>query len=288
MTRQKIILACILTIVFGGAALISLPVGEAQEMRASQTQPAAQTPTREEQTPNDEKQDFDVRLADLIRRGATMEEIAKLKEPAAKTPDEAVRALKTGNSRFFGGTARRPELNANQRRAQILSQTPFAAVLGCSDSRVPIELVYDQGLGDIFAIRIAGNVIEPGTAGSLEYAILHLKSHVLVVMGHEGCGAVKAAMLPAQVRAREPENVRFLLDRIVPSISNLPAIRDEKARVREAVIANVRRQVAELKRNPVVQAAIKRGQITVIGAYYEITSGAVDFLETEEELRLEE
>jgi len=225
-------------------------------------------------------------LIELIKRGATMEEIARLRDPVAKTPAEAIRALKAGNARFFGGTARRPELSAAERRAQILSQTPFAVVLSCSDSRVPTELVYDQGLGSLFVTRVAGNVIEPGTSGSIEYAVEHLKSHVVVVMGHEGCGAISAAMLSDAERAREAEHVRFLLDKIVPALRGLPAIRDRKARMREAVIANVRQQVNTLKQNQVIRAAVGRNQIAVIGAYYEITSGAVDFLETDEELRI--
>lgn len=215
-----------------------------------------------------------------------MEDIAKLKEPQAKTPQEAIRALKIGNSRFFGGTARRPDLSANERRAQILQQTPFAVILGCSDSRVPIELVYDQGLGDIFSVRVAGQVVDPGTAGSFEYAIAHLKTKLLVVMGHEGCGAVQAAMLtPAQL-AGEPENVRYLLQKITPSVSSIPQIRDARARMREAVIANVRAQVALAKENPTVKAAVAKNELAVIGAFYEISSGQVDFLETEEELRV--
>ncbi len=297
MTRYRIMLACILTTAFGGALLVNLPTGEAQEAQTQQAtgqlagqQPMPQTPSATQPGAQslEDSLSVDARLSDLIRRGATMEEIARLKEPSARNPVEAVRALKTGNSRFFGGVARRPELNANQRRAQILAQTPFAAVLGCSDSRVPIELVYDQGLGDMFVIRVIGNVVAPSTAGSLEYAVNHLKSHVVVVMGHEGCGAVKAAMLPAAERRKESENVQQMLNQIVPSVIALPEIRDEKARMREAVVANVRRQVAELKRNPVMQAAIRRNQITIIGAYYEITSGAVDFLETDEELRVGE
>ncbi len=229
---------------------------------------------------------FDPRLDDAIRRGATMEEIAKLKEPAAKTPQEAIIALKSGNSRFFGGMARRPEMSANERRAQILQQTPFAVVLGCSDSRVPIEIVYDQGLGDIFAVRVAGQVVEPATAGSVEYAVKHLKSKVLVVMGHEGCGAVKAAMLTPEELKGEPEHVQYLLNQITPAVTQIGKIRDPKAKMREAVMANVRRQVALAKENPVVKAAIAKNELAVVGAYYEISSGQVDFLETDEELRL--
>ncbi len=228
----------------------------------------------------------DLKLREALVKGATMEEIAKLKEPRAKNPQEAMHELKSGNSRFFGGQARRPEISANERRAQILQQTPFAAVLGCSDSRVPIELVYDQGLGDIFAVRVAGQIMEPGTAGSIEYAVKHLKTKVVVVMGHEGCGAVKAAMLPAAVQDAEPENVQYLLKQISPALVDLPKIRDEKAKMREAVLANVRQQVALVKENPVVKSALAKKDLTVVGAFYEISSGQVDFLETEEELRL--
>ncbi len=229
----------------------------------------------------------DEQLIQLIKNGVTMEEIAALKNPIAATPQEAVRLLKAGNARFFSGQARRPEVSAQERRAQILGQTPFAVVLGCSDSRVPIEVVLDQGLGDIFVIRVAGNIVESSTLGSIEYAVEHLKSKVVVVMGHEGCGAVKAAMLSAGQRSAEPKNVQYLLDRIVPAVSNLPEIRDTKARMREAVIANVRRQVFHLKQNPVIQQAVKQNRITVIGAFYEITSGIVDFMETDEELRID-
>lgn len=228
----------------------------------------------------------DERIQDLVRRGATMEEIAKLRDPIARNPQEALRELKTGNSRFFSGVARRPELSAAERRSQILSQTPFATILSCSDSRVPTEIVFDQGLGSLFIARVAGNIIDTGTAGSIEYSIEHLKVKLVVVMGHEGCGAVKAALLPEADRNREAANVRALLNQIEPAVRNLPKIRDEKAKTREAVISNVRLQVNNLKQNSTIQAGIKRGQIGVVGAYYEITSGAVDFLETDEELRL--
>ena len=228
----------------------------------------------------------DQRIADAVKRGATMEEIAKLREPVAKNPAEAIRALKTGNSRFFSGAARRPERSAAERRSQILAQTPFAVVLSCSDSRVPTEIVFDQGLGDLFITRVAGNIVESATLGSIEYGIGHLKSHVVIVLGHEGCGAVKAALLPPEVRALETENIQALLNSIVPAVSKIPKIRDEKAKLREAVIANVRLQVQNLKRVKFVQDAIASGKIAVIGAFYEITSGAVDFFETDEDLRV--
>lgn len=229
---------------------------------------------------------LDPRIADAIRGGATMEEIAKLREPVVRTPEEALRMLKVGNSRFFGGQARRPELSAAERRAQILGQSPFAVILGCSDSRVPIEIVFDQSLGSLFITRVAGNIVETATVGSIEYAVEHLDTRLVVVMGHEGCGAVKAALLPEADRARETPAIQALLNQIAPSIANLPQIRDEKAKMREAVVANVRQQVAELSREPAISRAIAAKRIALVGAYYEITSGAVDFLETAADLRL--
>ena len=105
-------------------------------------------------------------------------------------------------------------------------------------------------------------------------------------MGHEGCGAVKAAMLTPDELKGEPENVRYLLDKIASSVTDLPKIRDPKAKMREAVMANVRKQVAIAKENPVVKEAVAKNQLAVVGAFYEISSGQVDFLETDEELRL--
>ncbi|CAN5223890.1 carbonic anhydrase [soil metagenome] len=277
--KTPLLLASLLTV-----SLFLLPLHHAQAQTQKSSAKASPSPAAAEQT--EDTTEFDLKLREAIIKGASMEEIAKLKEPAAKTPQEAVRALKMGNSRFFGGTARRPEMDANERRSQILGQTPFAVVLGCSDSRVPIELVYDQGLGDIFAVRVAGHVVDPGTIGSVEYAVKHLKTKVLVVMGHEGCGAVKAAMLPAADIKAEPENVRYLVGKIAPSVANIPAIRDSKARMREAVIANVRQQVALAKENPVIKEAVAKNQLAVVGAFYEISSGQVDFLETDEELRV--
>jgi carbonic anhydrase len=218
-------------------------------------------------------------ITELIKRGATMEQIASLKDPTANTPEEALNALKAGNARFYSGTPQRQNLSVNERRAQIIAQTPFAVVLGCADSRVPVEIIFDQGPGDIFGIRVAGNVVEPGTLGSIEYAVRHLKVHLIVILGHEGCGAVAAAMQDKEQRDAQPENVRFLLDRITPSVANMPPIRDAKARMREALVANVLHQKSVLLSNPVAHEAIERGQIEVVGAIYEIGSGAVDFLE---------
>jgi carbonic anhydrase len=230
----------------------------------------------------------DLELGRVFKTNLSMREVAQLKAPTIKTAEEAILALKIGNARFFGAQRLPSEFSAIDRRAQILTQTPFAVVLGCSDSRVPTEIIYDQQAGDLFVIRIAGNVVEAGTLGSIEYAINHLKTRVVVVMGHEGCGAVQAAMQDEAERSFESQYIQFLIDRIVPSVSKLPRIRDSKARMREAVIANVRMQVHQLKQNPVVLEAMQKKEIAVIGAYYEISSGAVDFFETEAELSIDD
>jgi carbonic anhydrase len=128
--------------------------------------------------------------------------------------------------------------------------------------------------------------VDPGTIGSVEYAVKHLKTKVLVIMGHEGCGAVAAAMLPESDVKGEPENVQYLIGKIAPAVANIPKIRDPKARMREAVMANIRQQVAAAKENPVIKEAVAKNQLTVVGAFYEISSGQVDFLETDEELRV--
>ncbi|HEX8464819.1 MAG TPA: carbonic anhydrase [Abditibacterium sp.] len=218
-------------------------------------------------------------IAELLTRGASMEQVARLKDPTAKTPEEALQRLKDGNSRFYTETSQPSSVPANARRSQIMSQTPFAVVLGCADSRVPVEIVFDQGPGDIFSIRVAGNVVEPGTLGSAQYAVNHLKVHLIVVLGHEGCGAVAAAMLSPEARSAEAPEIQFLLDKVEPSVRDMPTIRDNKARMREAVISNVRHQKTILESDPVMAKAIASGQIQIVGAFYEIGSGAVDFLE---------
>ncbi|RTR30255.1 carbonic anhydrase [Deinococcus radiophilus] len=224
-------------------------------------------------------------LLRAVRRGASMEDIAELRPNKVSSPNEALGALEDGNARFFSGQARRPEMSANERRAQIIGQTPFAAILACSDSRVPVELVFDQGLGDLFVVRVAGNVVGETGLGTLEYAIRHLKVHLVMVMGHEGCGAVGAAMSPQAEIDQEPEHLRRLICSIQPSVADLPLIRDKKARMREAVISNVRHQVQRLREQPVVREAEQSGRIRVVGGFYEIGSGAVDFFTEEDELR---
>jgi carbonic anhydrase len=221
-----------------------------------------------------------------LRNGYSMEEAMehasdKAQQAQARTPRTVLLDLQRGNARFFTGISSRPEKSAFERRALISQQFPAAAILGCSDSRVPIELVFDQGLGDLFVIRVAGNCLDTATTGSLEYATNHLKVKVLVVMGHSGCGAVKAAQLPAKDLDGEPEDLRNLLKGIKTGLDaeKLGHISDPRACDREAVSSNVKAQVARLVANPAVSPAVKSGELLVVGAFYDMASGIVDFYE---------
>ncbi len=226
------------------------------------------------------------KLNDLLPKSPTLAEVSKLVKSRVKTPREALDLLKEGNVNFYTAGGPTSRVSPYERRLLMLSQTPFATVLSCSDSRVPPEIVFDQGPGDLFIVRIAGNAADPGTLGSIEYAVEHLKTKLLVVMGHESCGAVKTAMLPLADQQKEAANIQHVLSLVRPSLVGIPAIRDEKAHMREAIVSNVRYQVGEVMKDPVVKAAVAKGAVEVVGAIYEIGSGAVDFLDTPEELRI--
>lgn len=226
------------------------------------------------------------RIIDAVRAGASMEDMAHLQPNPIEKPLDAINALKDGNARFFSGQSGQSETGVNARRALIMSQSPYAAILACSDSRVPVEIIFDQGLGHLFVVRNAGNVIGEAGLGTLEYAVKHLDVHLLMVLGHEACGAVTSAMLPPHELEQEPPALRKLIERIQPSVQNLPPIRDRKARMREAVLNNVRYQVHLLRQQPIVRDAEQSGKLQVIGGFYEIGSGAVEFLIEDEDLHL--
>jgi carbonic anhydrase len=142
-------------------------------------------------------------------------------EAVPKTAQQALQRLRDGNQRFVAGQVRHGHENRTWRAALVADQHPFAVILGCSDSRVPTELVFDQGFGDLFVIRVAGNVISTDVLGSIAYAVAHLHTRLLVVLGHEGCGAVTAA-LQAPGADSEPKYVEALLQLIGPSLRDLP------------------------------------------------------------------
>jgi len=187
--------------------------------------------------------------------------------------------LQRGNARFWTNRAMRPERSAFERRGLISKQFPSVAVLGCSDSRVPTEIVFDQGLGDLFVIRVAGNCLDTATLASLQYAIHHLKVKVVVVLGHEACGAVKAAQLPSDKLEQEPSELEQALKNIKAGLDagSLQHILDPRALDREAVTTNVKQQVERLARDKRIMGKVRRRELLVVGGFYEISSGIVDF-----------
>jgi carbonic anhydrase len=193
------------------------------------------------------------------------------------TADEALARLVSGNERFVRGEARFPTVQKEILAALAKKQSPYATVLGCSDSRVPPELIFDAGFGELFVIRVAGNVISPEVMGTLQYAAVHLRTPLIVVLGHEGCGAVNAA-LAARDGAREPARIALLLDNILPGLRDLPPDQAADAEMRMAVEANVRWSMQQLRETPEGKARMAEGKMKLVGAVYELENGRVRFL----------
>jgi len=211
----------------------------------------------------------------LLMLGALMSP-GPAEAPPGPPPDQVLAELKAGHARFLSGTPTRQHESKGWREKVSSAQHPKAVILGCADSRVPPELLFDQGFGDLFVIRIAGNVVEPEVAGSLEYAFEHTGSRLVVVMGHEDCGAVTAAL---NDYTREDLAIQLLLKHIVPALHGLPADLPQAERVQAGVYANVRQSVRELKSLPACAKAIAGGQLSIVGAVYNLHTGIIDWLD---------
>jgi carbonic anhydrase len=201
--------------------------------------------------------------------------------PGPMHPDEALRRLAEGNRRFTSGNSRH-NLVTQERLASLASrQQPFAAILGCSDSRVPVELVFDQGFGDLFVLRLAGNIVSPGVLGSLQFAYLQLGITVLVVLGHEGCGAVRAALACKFHKQEHPEHIQALADSIAPGLVALDPDLPPDEQMRAAVEANVRWSIQQIVRTEEVKRSLLENRyIRIVGAVYELETGNVRWLDS--------
>jgi carbonic anhydrase len=199
-------------------------------------------------------------------------------EPAATSPDQALRRLKDGNTRFVRGksTARR---TTDARRARLAEgQAPFAVILGCADSRLPPELVFDQGVGDLFTVRVAGNTAAaPVVVGSVEYAASTLNSSLIVVLGHDDCGAVKAAIDVVTKGKALPGQLNGFVDPIVPAVQ-APKDSPKDQRLQAAIVQNIRNAIAALSAQSLIASEMTAGNLKIIGAEYRLSSGTVDFL----------
>jgi carbonic anhydrase len=199
-------------------------------------------------------------------------------EPRPKDAMEALQRLVAGNKRFVAGESAHGHASKEWRKELVGGQHPFAAVLGCSDSRVIPELVFDQGLGDLFVIRIAGNVIATDVLGSLQYAGVHLKIPLLVVLGHEGCEAVSAALDAKLKRAKEPEDIEALVRMIEPGLKDLDLKLTGEALLSAAVEANVRWSMAQIADIPEAKKKLEEKRFEMAGTVYQLGTGAVRFL----------
>lgn len=198
---------------------------------------------------------------------------------------EALERLREGNRRFVSGVRGGDMLASQTRRHELAAgQEPFAIILGCSDSRVPAEIVFDQGLGDLFVIRVAGNIVASSQIGSVEFAAERFGTPLVVVLGHSSCGAVLAT-LEELIRPRESQsrNLRSIVNRIRPSVQSLLATElrnDPEALVRQAVRSNVRVSVSHLRHgSEILEQLIQKEQLLVVGAEYSLETGVVDFFE---------
>lgn len=204
---------------------------------------------------------------------------------------EAFSRLREGNRRFASNLPNADAFATHSKRLELASgQRPFAIVLGCSDSRVPAEIVFDQGLGDLFVIRVAGNIVAPSQVGSVEFAAERFDTRLVVVLGHSQCGAVLATLDELQ----KPTTARLrslgpIVDRVRPAVEGLLSTdlrHDTDALVEQAVRANIRASVNQLRHgSQVLEQLIADAGLVVVGAEYSLQTGLVDFFDAESELR---
>jgi len=193
--------------------------------------------------------------------------------------EAALKMLMEGNKQFVSGIAKHPNLDAKRRQETAeKGQKPFAVVLACSDSRVPVEIVFDQGIGDIFTVRNAGNVASQTDIGSVEYAVDHLGSPLVLVMGHSGCGAVTATVEGGEA----PPNIKAFEDFIAPALAKVKAANPDKtgeALIAETVKSNVWQTMEDIfKNSPMMREKIKDGKVKLVGAVYEMASGKISWM----------
>jgi len=193
--------------------------------------------------------------------------------------DEALLRLKGGNERFVSGTARFPTMK-NQILADLAKgQNPYATILSCSDSRVPPELIFDAGFGELFIIRVAGNVFSPEVAGSLQYAGRHLHSPLFIVLGHTHCGAVAAALDTLLGGSRQHSRIQLLVDCILPALLDLDTRLTPEMMRAQGIEANVRWSMRQILESPEGRERQTEGHMKLVGAIYELETGRARFLE---------
>lgn len=213
-------------------------------------------------------------VATVLGTNATNIEPAKAEETTNLSPDEALEKLLEGNQRFVEQKTKDPNQSLVRLQEVAQGQNPFAAVLSCADSRVPPEIVFDRGLGDIFVVRNAGNIATPEEIGSLEFGTLVLGAKILMVVGHESCGAVKATLTGGEF----PGKIGSIVENIQPAVSQYQGQQDNNESVKKATDANVLRQIEKLKESPVISQLITEDKLKVVGGYYDLDEGKISLI----------
>ncbi len=199
--------------------------------------------------------------------------------PSTISADEALERMKAGNERFVAGTARFPTVQKEVLADLAKGQHPYATVLSCSDSRVPPELVFDAGFGDLFIVRVAGNILSPEVAASLQYAGVHLHTPLFVVLGHTHCGAVTAALDTRLHGTRQHSRIHLLVDSILSGLPDFDASLTPEALLAQAVEDNVRWSMRQILETPEGRQRLAEGRMKLVGAIYDLETGQVRFLE---------
>lgn len=214
-----------------------------------------------------------------VKEGAGGAEMVELKRPeVVKSGSEALKLLEDGNKRFAEDRLASKDVGSSRRAELVEGQKPFAIILSCSDSRVPPEIVFDEGLGDLFVIRVAGNVADTVALGSIEYAVEHLHVPLLIVMGHSGCGAVKATVEGGDI----PPNIAAIAEKIKPSVDIAKSKeKEEDAIIEAAVTENVKAVIKDIKaHSSIVKEMSESGKLKVVGAKYDLKTGEVEFIDS--------
>lgn len=193
---------------------------------------------------------------------------------------EIIEDLKEGNRRYMAGQGKHPNQDASTRQSLMKGQNPKSIILSCSDSRVPAEIIFDKGVGDLFVIRNAGNIAENISIASIEYAVEHLGSKILVVMGHQSCGAVTATLKAKKGKSAGSPNLDLLVKNIEGNLSYTKGVSKDLTDITPAVTANVRGVVASLmKRSKIIREAVERNHLMIVQALYHFDSGEAEILE---------
>jgi len=209
---------------------------------------------------------------------ACMPVVSVSEENSGIAADQALKILMEGNARFASGNSTHPDQSIADRRAELVtSQHPFAIVVTCSDSRVPPEIVFDQGLGDIFVVRTAGEVMDNVTFGTIEYGVDHLNVSLILVIGHDGCGAVEAAIADGESHG----HIGSLVEAIMPAVDTARGMKGDL--LNNSIDFNTMNVVDQLKSTgPILSSAVKQGRLKILGGRYHLDSGEVTLLEPSE------